>query len=710
MALHSLQQVYCSLNLGLPYSIDYNYSLRDGTTITIFFVNTQGIYQRPTYMQKAQITIGEASFSMYVVASDIQLSKGRRVISVDFVDETFQLDNYLVVLTGRGCGFNVFPLGKPVDNRTPAQKQATAVDSVAQQIAELTQFPDVEYTFDEFLTVLRQKFNVQINTAYNTTATNPFAGTFREVLDSWCAFFNLSWFFENSIIKIFNPLTLSINLPTQPTDAIDFSSSEDVRDTYGKTCFNWFQQEGGQFELNQTSNNNGAVLTRTDTLFPVGYEFNLPQTNMDLNQVAAAQFGENFWFLYNYYKGSIGQQCGISGVATTSAPIFTTAGILGGTIATFDQNLCEQRYNAYREYGGNVAGRWYLSNEKSDLAVDEGFRWFDETDGQIFDFTNVDDRSINLSYLTPVGGSGYNIIPETYINSFYPGVNYAGNRIVYQDPTPNTTNFTLTAAQTALVDNTYQAFFAKAGDAINYSPLPANNYITYIPVTIPSEITSIFNNIAAYTTGFAPRFTSIPIKGIRESDYATYKAAQNEPNTVNIVNGSDGANVVSNTSVIKTLQQGAYTAYYDKYQTCASAHASGPYFQHRFEPRQISSDNQLGITFTKQADNTYRLNRDYGVINSLVNNPLLPQLAQARTFPTRKVSYTVNYFVNVPTNFLTNGLVGMSVSIGSNGVTASYSYSNEMLQVRYPEKQYNDFDQWIRNSWIRQYRPTQVID
>lgn len=710
MSTRSLGQVSCSLNLGLPYSVSYDYSPKSGSAITIFFVNQQGVYNRPAYMQKAQVQIGSASFSMYVVASDIQLSQGRRVMSVDFVDEVFQLDNYLVVLTGRGCGFNVFQLGRAVDTRTATQKQAAAPDPVAQQIAELTQFPDLEYNFNDFLTILRQKFTVQITAAFNSTVTNPFVGTFREVLDSWCAFFNLSWFFENSMIKIFNPLTLAITLPTQPVDAIEFSSSEDVRDTYGKTCFNWFQQEGGQFQLNQTSNANGPLLTRTDTLFPVGYEFNLPQTSVDLNQVAAAQFGENFWFLYNYYVGSVAEQCGLSGVAVTPASIFTSVGNLGGTIATFNQNLFQQRYKAYRDYGDNIAGRWYLSNEKSDLAVDEGFRWFDETAGPIFTFTDVDDKTINLNYLTPINGSGFNIIPETFVNSYYPGVNYIGNRIAYQDSSPNAFGFTLTPTQTALVDNIYEAFSIKGNDAMDYSQLPINSYVSYVPAAIPQDLTTIFNNMPAYTTGFAPRFTSIPIKGIRDSDYATYKASKSEPNEVKIVNTSQGGDVISNTSVIKTEQQGSYSIYYDKYQLCASAFTNGPYFQHRFDPRQISSDNQLGITFIKQAGNTYQLNRDYGVITSLVNNPLLSQLAQPRSFPTRKVSYTVNYFVNVPINFLTNGLVGLNVSIDTNGVTASYSYSNEMLQVRYPEKLFNQIEQLIRNSWIRQYHPTQVIN
>lgn len=716
MAIRTIAQITCSLNLGLIYSAQYSYSPEGGSEITLFFVNQQGVYTRPTYLHKAFIQIGNASFSMNVVASDIQLSAGRRVIEVTFVDDTYLLNNYSVVLTGKGSGFNIYELGAPVDHRTTAQKLTDALDPTAQQITEFTTFSDIEYSFDDFLAVLRQKFTVQVVTAYDSSITNIYMGTFRQVLDQWCALFNLSWFVENGGIKIFNPTTLTITLPSQPTDAIEYNSSEDIRDTYGKTCYNWFQQEGGQFPLNQTSDQNGDLLVRTNTLFPIGYEFNLPQPPIDLNQVAAAQFGSNFWFLYNYYKGSTAQECGWTPLTNLPSNIsINTSVSLLGRIAAVNQNRFDNQFEAYSTYGKNIAGRFYMSYELDTLAIDRGYTWFDETAGQITSFINVDNKAISPDYLTPTT-EGVNIIPETFINVSYSGVNYVGNRIVYQDSTPNATNFNLPVATEALVNNTYQSIHEIPGSqSLDFNselaPLYGNlnTYVGYNAITVPQDLALMFNNISAYTTGFAPRFNAIPIKGIRPSDYSTLKSSQVEQPGIKIVNGNDGGTVVGNTSVIKTLKAGAYTVYYDKYAQIASAYATGPYFQHRFDPRQISVDNPVQFSFNKQAGNIYQLNRDYSTIDRLVNNPLLPSLAQPRSFPTRRVTFTVNYFYDVPTNFLTNGLVGFNVSVGDGGVTASYSYSNEILQVPYPEDRFAQYEQQVRNSAVRHYAPTSVI-
>lgn len=720
MSIRNIAQVSCSVNLGYIYSVDYSFSPDGGSSITLFFVNQAGTYSRPQYMQKAFIRIGAATFSMYVVASDIQLADGRRIISVEFVDDTFLLDNYEVVLTGKGCGFNVFPLGLPVDRRTPAQKIASALDPTAQQIADFTTFQDVEYGFQDFLIVLRTKFSVQIQSSFDTTITNSFMGTFRDVLDSWCSLFNLAWFVENSVIKIFDPVTLSINLPAQPVDAIEYSSSEDIRSTYGKTVYNWFQQEGGEFPLNQAGNGDaetpdgGPLLVRTETLFPVGYEFNLPQSltsQASLNQAAAAQFGQPFWFLYNYNLGTTSSQCGWTPVTDGTASIFQSVLNAGGRVASVNETAFNDNYQAYKSYGENIAGKWYLSNEKSTLAIDQGFQWFDESAGQIFNFTNVDDKSISIDYLTPTT-AGTNIIPGTAINSFYSGVNYVGNRMAYQDTTLNATDFNLTPEQRRLVNNTYESINSINGSAsMDFSSVAGspNTFVGYQPIPIPQDLVALFDSVPSFTTGLKPRFTSIPVKGIRQSDYSTLKATQTEQSGVQIVNGNAGGNVVSNTAVIKTLRDGAYTVYYDKYSDCASAHSTGPYFQHRFEPRQISTDNAIQFTFSKQAGNVYRINRDFTQINSLVNNPFLSTLAQPRSFPTRKVSFTLNYFYSVPTNFLTNGLVGLSVSIGDNGVSATYTYSNEVLRVPYPEDQFAAFEQQIKNSAVRHYTPTTVI-
>lgn len=713
--MRTIEQVSCSLNLGLIYSVSYSWDPKTGCSMTVFFVKEAGTYQKPTYMQKAFIRLGSASFSMYVVGSKISLASGRRVMQVTFQDDMFLLDKYLVVLTGRGCGLNVYPLGRSVDTRSDAQKQADALDPAAQQIIDFTQFPDLQYAFNDFLSVLRTKFTVQTMAPFNTTVTNTYTGTFRDVLDQWCGFFNLSYFFENGIIKIFNPVTLTINLPAQPIDAIEYEDEEDARDTYGKTCFNWFQQEGGQYSLNQTSDENGALLVRENTLYPIGFEFNLPQINMDLNQVAAAQYGQEFWFLYNYVKGSTATECGWNPLTPTTSSqgsVIQSLNTIGARAVLQDTSVYQNRFEAYQTYGQTLAGRWYLSNRLETIAIDKNYTWFDESQGQILTFTNVDDKSINLDFLTPVS-EGINIIPGTTINSFYSGINYVGNRIAYKDNTPIGGTFILGALP---VSQTFEAL-TNVGGAQSYDfsafdsiATGSNIVLAYNPgVTIPQSIATLIATIPTQVSGFQPRFTSIPIKGITQLDYSTLKSSQNEPSGIQVVTDNSGPNVTSNTAVIKTRKDGAYTVYYDKYSQCASAASASTYYGHKFDARQISSDTAISFSFSKAANNTYTIDRDFATINALVNNPLLPTLAQPRSFVTRRVSFSVNYFRAVPVNFLTNGLVGMSISVAGDGIMCSYSFSNEVLAVPDYTDRYNQLDQQIRNSWIRQYRPNQVI-
>lgn len=726
--------------------MEYQYSPQDGVGITLFFVNENGNYYPPTLLplQKAFIRIGSTSFSMYPIRRKLSLSGGRRVMEVEFCDDLFRLSHYYLALTGRGCGQNVYTLGTPVDDRLLSVKLQTALDPIAQQIKEFTQFPDYVYTFNDFLAILRTKVNVVVQAQFDGTVKRDFVGTFRGVLEEWLALYNLSYFFENGQLKIFDPTKLTIILPTQSSlisdSILSFEDEEDVRNTYGKTVFNWYQEEGGEFPLNQTStsgtnaNQGGPLYVRTETLYPMGYEANLTQPTMPLDQVAAAQYGQPFWFLYNFVKGSTATYCAFTPSALTpdsqSASFYSTVQSVyqaangNGRIAIFNEPVYNQNYEAYAQYGQSLAGRVYMSTEKSELAVDKGYTWFDESQGQITSFTNEDSRSININYLTPTS-NGINIIPGTEINNAFPGFNYVGNRMAYTDTVSVniTGNFSLNGATNGLINATYQSIFTIPGnDSFDFNTQLASQYTgnnTFVAynngVTIPQDITDLINGIAGQTSLFNPRFTSIPIKGILQGDYSSLKASQSEPSTINVVNTNQGGNVIANTSVIKTVKQGNYTIYYDKYSKCASASSPDSYYGYEFQPNQISPDTQVDINFVKSANNAYQLTRNYGVIEAQVNNPYLPTMAQARTFSTKRVSFTINYFKSIPTDFLTHGLVGLSMSLDGAGVRASYTYSNEILEVagRYREKraeqQVADYAQRIKNSTLRHYEPTEVI-
>lgn len=385
-----------------------------------------------------------------------------------------------------------------------------------------------------------------------------------------------------------------------------------------------------------------------------------------------------------------------------------------------NDNVGDTNFEFYSKYGQDIAGRWYLSEraDEQNVALDQSFTWFSEVDGPIFNFTGAGDKAISPQYLIP-GNPITNVIDGTAINQAYSGINYVGNRTILRDDTPLSTTFILGSgimetATTQLVNQDYQAIFNTPGaDAMDFSQLvipPQYGYVSaYSPLLMHQGVSQTFSRLSSLWPVFQPRYTLIPIKGVRTADYTTLKSSQTEPTGISIVNDSAGGNVVSNTSVLKTLQQGSYTVYYDKYAQCASAATPDLYYDFKFEPRQISTDSQLTVTFSKKSNNTYNLNRDYNYINGLVNNPLLPTLAQARVFATERVTFTLNYFYDVPTSFLTNGLIGMNISVGDNGIQASYAYSNEVLRVPDRSTEYNRLAQCMKNTWTRTYRPKEVI-
>lgn len=720
--MRSISQISCSLNLGLVYSLDYSYDPRAGISMKLYFVREDGSvanYQPPLPLQKAYIQVGAASFAMYPVNAGIELAPGKRIQWVEFEDDFFRLKSFYVVLPGRGCGTNVFTLGRPVDSRTEAQKIAAAIDPVAQQIQTLTVFPDYEYTFNDFISLLRAHFPVSINATYNGTITRPVEGSFDSVLSDWCVYYNLSFFFENGTIKIFDPTRLTINLPTLAGDMVTYTQETDIRSTYGRTVCNWFQQNGGEYPLSQTSNTSGPIQVATRTLWPIGHEFGLTQNPMDLNQVAAAMYGMNYWFLYNFYNGSTSVQCGwtpISAASYQSTPAGQSVRAVNAGAAIVIPGVMEQRFEAYQQYGQSIAGRYYLSDRVDNLSTDQTYTWFNESLGPVVNFTGDSNKIISLDYLTPSDQSAANTVDGTFLNTYFSGINYVGNRLLYKDlnQVNLTAAFTLPSGTQALVDTTYQAITDVGGsESMNLTTISVANggaqIVPYSLVTIPQDVSLTFLNPGAGFTGFLPRFPSISLKGIRTADYVTLQASQGEPNNVKIVNGTSGPNIVTNTSVLKTLQQGSYTVYYDKYLRCAYASSPNAYYGFRFDPHQVSVDNQINVTFNKLSNNTYVLQRDYAFINTLVNNPFLPTLAQPRTFPTRHVTFSLNYFYPVPVNFLSNGLVSMSVAVGDNGINASYTFSNEMLEVPDRQNQFDAYAQAIRNSWIQTYKPKEVI-
>lgn len=810
MALSTLPNIICSLtSLGSIFNLDYSFKPQEGVRISLFFVNQTGIYIPPALgiQQKTLIQIGTATFMMYPVKYEIQYSSGRRVAKVDFVDDTFKLKKYWVSLTGSGCGFRVYQLGKPVDPRTLAQQVQQAIDPVAQQIANFTQFSDIEYGFQDFLNLLSQVgFNVQITAAFDPTPTKYYIGTFLEVLNDWCNFYNLTYFFENSILKIFDPTTILINFPDPAALAAlyyinEYNVSETIEDTYGKTVFYYFQQEGGQFQLNESSSfqngstdGQGPLLIQTSSLYPAGLStnqsltaasditnafnqiesdisnsfnqavgdiaaintssqsdldsfMNQTQTDLsnnnsninvkigtltntpitDINQVLASLFGQEFWFIYNFVLGSANSECGWTPIQLSQIADSTEALALAANINSFgqptnvaivNQDVFQQKYQAYSEYGQRIAGRYYLSDERSSLLIDETFQWFNVSDGQIFDYTTSQalSQKVNIQFLPQnQNTNGPSVIKDTVINQYFNGIQYLGDRMIYFDNEfPSfIDNFKLSDNTNSLITQTFDQLFngLEGSKSADFSGLGSQKYVGYFNIEIPQDILTIINNITTYAQYIQPRYGTLNLSAVKSADLQNLLAAKQQSNQPLIVNSTVGPIVNSNTAIIKAIQNGSYYAYYNKYNTCASAFSdvAEQNFQRIFESKAISIDIPMNISFAKNSGNSYTITRDLTYLQAILNSNLLQQLATPRNFTTKNVSFKTNIFIDPTINYLTNGYTNISINFTQDGIEASYVISNEVLRLPVSLFSIEKLEARIKNSWIRGYNPPQTI-
>ena len=247
MAIKNLQEVTCSLNLGYIYNVNYTFDPKTGVKIIVFFITENGQYPGiPTNysngassnvlnaLSPSVITIGPASFAVYPISYEVQNSNDKKVLKVEFRDANFKLDNYFIVLGGRGCGPNgvVFSLGQPFQylNSTSTEEQNRWI------LQQYISFVDLEYGFQDFINVLQRIFPVALGATFDQTIQRNFSGSFREVLDAWCSYLNLSYFFENNQIYIYNPQTLAgIAFPTVPSDALSSTFGESLDGTDRKS-------------------------------------------------------------------------------------------------------------------------------------------------------------------------------------------------------------------------------------------------------------------------------------------------------------------------------------------------------------------------------------------------------------------------------------------------------------------------------------------
>ncbi len=761
MAIRSLPNASCSLNLGLIYRLSMSFQPGDGVRITAYFVNESGNYVAPILngRQEASIRFGALAFAVLPVSYSLGLAYGRRIMQVTFIDGTRVLDEYLITLPGRGCGQNVIVLGRPMNPSLLTPRNDN------ERIQNFTQFQDYEYSFSDFITEINKVISVTAPADVDNTITKPFTGTLREVLNAWCSFFGLAWYVENSKIRVINPSTFAFTFPTPlpPADAIDFETFESIEDCYDTTAALYFNQQGGVRNVNQAASEgnlkiDGDLTVLTATLYPVGHEFNLSQVMPDLNQVAAAMYGKSTWFLYNLYNNiaNISTECGWTPIQNAGGVSATSISSVGGQIAVIDENLFEQKFQAYAEYGESIAGRYYLSAPRSDIDLLPLFSWFNETEGQIFDYTTEDANALKIDFRIlsqgdnpdVIGGAppdfpdtffppnvgvpdGYqNVVEGTTINQYYPGINYTDNRLLWFDKAfpAIATEFALNTTTSSSLDNLFNAYFngAEGSQSFSFStlqPASGRKLVAYFVPNITGvewqNVRDVLASIPAKAEKLKPRFTAVNASGIRTGDLASLSSsktaqANGEELTIITSNPNDTSPVFSNTSYIKAIVQGEYSLYFTKFSKCVSASSTPSALvrpiKRKFQMKDVSTDIEVPVTLQKTSGNAYKLDRNLTNVNKVVNESLAKKFAIGNTIPRRRTTFKTNYLVDgITSNFFQQGLVAFDLEINDNGIDATYTFGNDLVSVPDTPAAIEKLEREIKNSWIRTFNPPQTF-
>lgn len=764
MAIRKLEQVSCGLNLGYVYSLSYQYRPQEGSTITIGFINKTGVYAKNflSATSPVAIRVGTTSFLMYPISYQLLNSSDGKVISVEFRDATFKLENYYITLKGNGCGQNIFSLGTPVKETTKVGGLKTKEEQDAEALFNYTSFPDLEYTFSDFLGVLRQIATVQ--SSVTSFATNSFTGTVKSVLDDWCDYLGFSYYMENGSIRIFDPRSAVIQFPPVPTDAISVTESESLEGTFGKTASIYARLEGGEvtYDKDESSQPDTPATPATPdipkkppggdtepdnklitylTFYPLYPNF-MPfqQANPtqfpDIEQVVAAMYGEKFWFLYNYANGRYSSKGSSSlnslkfydKIGFYSAPTQSISweasrkfsenldkmskalNIPPGSalrLGALDQDIASENFQSIRTYAENICGLYYQSDSLSDLGYYDSFE-FDAGnqtgDGETFSFKK---QAIEFEKFGSPRGSEFGVVNGTDEGGF-PGIFTKGNRFIFKDTRfrPLSEQFKLTTEQEGEVNRIYNKI---VGGLVGSENLNVASYIPSLPLDWNVYLESsedvfftILNELVKTKIDaqiLYPRFpNAISFEGVKPAKPPATELPTQEPTPK-----EDGKTtpVTSSQVDIKQLNQdGEYKTFYGKYERCESL-TSTPIqaMNHRFTFKDISSDVSSPVSVTPMfGGSLIRVERDLFGISRYFTSGLLNLLSVGQPVKRRSLSFSLNYFYNVGINPLGNGLTGLELNFGESGLTASYTFSNDALTIPVPDVQLQQIVQEIRNS------------
>lgn len=326
---------------GLPYAANWDFN--DGSspsTLSVSVVNSRGIYPEIdndlTYSKKVTVGLGEFTFVGYLVSYSIDKTPEQKILNLEYVDSSADLDRYYVGLYKRhgrqtGESTNLIIVGKeynPCDSNRDStvswNETAPVVDACdpcpsmpsdkyqSSCTDERVNFEiwEVAYTFNELLSKL--PFNIisppkNINTNYTAQHT----GTVKDVLGAWCGELGLAYYWDPfngglAFVDRSKPLSPPKGLD-QKENVIDYKYGATKKNTFSRGFIGYLAKQGQikSYECKKNEKDSFEdveALTIADLLDPESHpqknEIALREMRVVLSRYGKPMRDAYIWFYY----------------------------------------------------------------------------------------------------------------------------------------------------------------------------------------------------------------------------------------------------------------------------------------------------------------------------------------------------------------------------------------------------------------------------
>lgn len=309
---------------GYIYNVDYNASFGESPSLLkVTLVNENGIY---SIDQTDLSLVGNATsimlgtniqLFMYLIQYELENSPKGKLLQLQYVDESvFYLDNNVVKLKARGVNneswSNTFVVGEELNRVDIIGAGPASASVIINPDAYVTNIrvTEVLYTFYQLLDAIEGTIPLGALPPIDTQVEGYFqtyAGNLREVLSAWCNDLGYGFYWENrclNFIDLRNPANFTAvsayaNAIVAANNIQQSNTSYSLHDTISRGCYSFFGKDGMPIQDNPIPTGNAYsfnCLTTDNIPWVAGYSVG-PATIFDLPRVQGAYYGPETFLL-----------------------------------------------------------------------------------------------------------------------------------------------------------------------------------------------------------------------------------------------------------------------------------------------------------------------------------------------------------------------------------------------------------------------------